>query len=197
VSTAPREVRIGGWLLRPWGADDAQAYADAVNVSHAHLRRFEGWAQRAPSLADAKAYIDWVGQSFERGSAFVYGVFDDPGGGVAGSVGLYTVPAQPELLTIGYWTHIDRINLGVATLAATAVTSIAFAQPSVLTVEAQCDVANEVSARIPKRLGFRLVDTRPRPRYAPEEVGRALIWQLGRSDYPRTYANRLWNEERR
>jgi RimJ/RimL family protein N-acetyltransferase len=183
--------------LRPWAPEDAQAYADAVNVSHDHLRRFEGWAQRAPTLADAQAYIDWVGQSFERGSAFVYGVFDEAGGAVAGSVGLYTVPAQPELLTIGYWTHIDRTNRGAATLAATAATSIAFAQPSVLTVEAQCDVANEVSARIPRRLGFRLVDTRPRPRYAPEEVGRALIWQVSRSDYPRTYGYRLWNEERR
>jgi ribosomal-protein-serine acetyltransferase len=196
VSSPPMEVRIGAWQLRPWTAGDAEAYADAVGVSHAHLRRFEGWAQRVPTVADARAYIDWVGQSFERGSAYVYGVFDPTSGAVAGSVGLYTVPAQPDTLTVGYWTHVDHVNRGVATLAATAATSIGFAQPSVLVVEAQCDVANEVSARIPRRLGYRLVDTRPRPRYAPEEVGRALIWQLSRADYPRTYAYRLWNEER-
>lgn len=196
MSNPPTELLISTLRLRPWALGDAEAYTDAVRSSHDHLRRFEGWAQAVPTPSASLDYLRWCSDSFAAGTAFVYGVFDATSGDVVGSVGLYSLANQPRALMIGYWTHVAHTNRGAATFAAAAATWAAFSRDTTDTVEVHCDVANEVSARIPRRLGFRLAETRPRPRLAPEELGRALVFTLARADYPRTYGYRVWNESR-
>ena len=107
------------------------------------------------------------------------------------------VAGDDTVFELGYWTAEPHIMRQVATLGAAAATWAAFLMPRVQRVEIHCDVANTVSGRIPRRLGFQLLKTLPRPATAPGEAGQELINVCERRWYPKTYAHRLWVEERR
>jgi RimJ/RimL family protein N-acetyltransferase len=59
-------------------------------------------------------------------------------------------------LELGYWLRTDATGKGLATEAAAALTQAAFTELRPGRIEIRCDPKNLHSARIPKRLGFRL-----------------------------------------
>jgi RimJ/RimL family protein N-acetyltransferase len=193
---APSELGIGELTLRPVHLCDEAAYLDAVIASHDHLAEFEGWAQAVPTAASTRSWFEWCARGWDQGERLVYGALDRAGDFVACG-GLYRSPSEESLYTIGYWTRADRIMKGYATLLAVALTQVALGGDGPDALEIHCDVANSVSARIPRRLGYQLVAHRPRAVTAPKEQGVAMIWRLERRWYQRTYAHRLWVEERR
>jgi RimJ/RimL family protein N-acetyltransferase len=196
VARPPRELAIAGLHLAPvWEADEAE-YTDVQVASHDHLARFEGWAQRLPSLAATRAWFDLCRQGWETGERFVYAGRDDAGE-LVGSAGLHLLPEDHSVYTIGYWTVLAACNRGHATAGAAGLTWAAFGLPGVSRVEVHCDAANAVSARIPRHLGFELTGTRSRPLTAPAQLGRDLVFACTREAYPRTYAHRYWVEHHR
>ena len=58
------------------------------------------------------------------------------------------------LLEIGYWVAVDQVRQGFATLAAAGLTDAGFGLPGIERVEIHHDRANDVSGRVPSRLGF-------------------------------------------
>lgn len=57
--------------------------------------------------------------------------------------------------------------------------------------EIRHDRANQISERIPRRLGHRHVETVTRDRDAPGESGTAFHWRMAVEDYPGSVAARL------
>lgn len=192
----PRCLAAGEIELAPVWEVDEDEYTAAQVASHAHLARFEGWAQAVPTVAATRSWFDLCRQGWETGHRFVYGVLAERRS-LVGSVGLHLLPGDLDAYTVGYWTVESACNRGYATLAAAAATHAAFGLAHVTRVEVHCDAANAVSARIPRRLGFELTGTRSRPLTAPAQLGRDLVFACGRDGYPRTYAHRLWHEQRR
>ncbi|MFN0090836.1 MAG: GNAT family N-acetyltransferase [Acidimicrobiales bacterium] len=192
-SAPPRRLATQLVEARAWTDADLGAYLRAVSESIEHLRPWESWAQAAPSPDEGRAFLDWCAWSWEAGKGFAYGLFA-AGGDCVGSAGLAVRDDASHVLSC--WVHADRLNRGIATAAAAALTWGSFTVDSVQAVEIHCDVANSVCARIPGRLGYRLEGTEPRAPQGSAEAGRALIWRISRSWYPRTYAHRLWIEER-
>jgi RimJ/RimL family protein N-acetyltransferase len=192
------ELVLGGLALRPVWETDEERYTSSQAASHEHLARFEGWAQAVPTRSATRAWFELCREGWKAGHRFVYGAFeaDDPCAFV-GSVGLHVLPDDVNAFTIGYWTLESAGNRGHATLGAAALTWAAFQLGHIERVEVHCDAANAVSARIPRRLGFELVGTRSRALTAPAQLGRDLVFSCTRSTYPRTYAHRLWVEQRR
>jgi RimJ/RimL family protein N-acetyltransferase len=92
---------------------------------------------------------------------------------VIGGCGLYP-RVGPGAVEVGYWIAVGHTSRGLATRAAAALTKVALADPRIDRVEIHCDHRNIASARIPERLGYRLM-----PRVPDSNM---LVWILSRQD---------------
>jgi len=112
-----------------------------------------------------------------RGGDVIMGVFVSAR--VAGGCGLHH-RIGPGGLEIGYWTHPAFLRRRIATTAVALLTDAAFALPGITQVEIHHDKANEASAGIPRKLGYRFIDQLQDEREAPAEVGVECRWRLTR-----------------
>ena len=177
-----------GVTLRRWVREDAGELGEAIADSIEHLRPWMPWVAHEPlSLTDRRALIDRWDRECRAGGDVVMGVFLD--GAVAGGCGLHR-RIGPGGLEIGYWTARRFLRRGIASIAAGLLTDAAFADPVITRVEIHHDKANQASAGVPRKLGWRLAQTRPDEIQAPGESGISCEWQItrqewqGRRDHP-------------
>jgi RimJ/RimL family protein N-acetyltransferase len=141
------------------------------------------WAQKMPTREEQRDALTEACSAFDAGTDFAY-LFREiatstvvGGGGVHRRVGVGGVE-------IGYWVRSDRHNRGYATRAAEAMTDAAFIHLSdVDRVEIHMDCANIASARVPEKLGYRLLRTEQREKLAPGHTGKGYLWQKRRSEW--------------
>ncbi len=96
---------------------------------------------------------------FDRDVDWQYSLFEAAGDALVGGCGLHRT-ASDDCAEITYWVRSDRHGRGYATAAARCLTSAAFgALPQLNTVQIRMDCANVASARVPEKLGYRLVGT--------------------------------------
>jgi RimJ/RimL family protein N-acetyltransferase len=152
---APYGIRTKRLLIRCYELADAPALKEAIDASLDHLRPWMPWAHAEPqSLEEKVALLRGFRGRFDLGDDFVYGVFDPDGPTVLGGTGLHT-RAGEDALEIGYWIRASRIGEGLATELSAALTRVAFEVCGVDRVEIRVDPANERSAAVPRKLGFR------------------------------------------
>lgn len=174
----PERIEADGLLLRRWHADDARALGRAVEESAEHLRPWMPWAAAEPlPLAERQALLARWQHEWEAGGDSVLGAFVD--GAVTGSFGLHHRRGA-ETLEIGYWAHVAHLRQGLATRAVAALTGAAFSVPGITRVEIHHDRANEASAGVPRKLGYRFVGEQPDTPEAPAEVGVDCTWRVER-----------------
>jgi ribosomal-protein-serine acetyltransferase len=90
----------------------------------------------------------------------------------------------PGAVEIAYWVRSDRHNRGYATRAAEAITDAAFTYiADVDWVEIHMDCTNIASARVPRKLGYRLLRTEQREKLALAHTGEASVWQKSRDEW--------------
>ena len=114
------------------------------------------------------------------GGDVVLGIF--AGDEVAGGCGLHR-RRGPGVLEIGYWLRPSHQGRGLATTLAALLTEAAFTLEEIDAVEIHHDKANQLSASVPRRLGFRFVGERDDEVAAPGEVGIDCTWCIERSDW--------------
>ena len=119
---------------------------------------------------------------FDLGQDFTYGIFDREETQALGGTGLHTRPG-PDAREIGYWVRADRINQGIATETAGALTRVAFEIDKLDRVEIHCDADNVRSASVPRKLGFTHEATLRRRRVGGK-VRDTLVWTLLADEYP-------------
>jgi ribosomal-protein-serine acetyltransferase len=99
------------------------------------------------------------------------------GGGVHRRVG-------PGAVEIGYWVRSDRHNRGYATRATQAMTDAAFTfLADIDRIEIHTDRTNIASARVPEKLGYRLLRTEQREKVALGHTGDGYVWQRRRDEW--------------
>jgi RimJ/RimL family protein N-acetyltransferase len=156
TSDPPYAIRSERLLLRCWEPTDAAALKEAVDSSLDHLRPWMPWAASEPEPLEAKvALLRQFRGWFDLGQNFVYGAFTRDGSAVVGGTGLHTRVGD-DALEIGYWIRASRVGEGLATELSAALTRVAFELCQVDRVEIRVDPANERSARIPPKLGYRV-----------------------------------------
>ena len=189
TESPPERVELGpcdlggdervGVILRRLRVGDAEAVARAVAENLAHLRPWMPWAgtessdPRFQRRRLSEADLQW-----SRGADYGYGLFatgDDTR--LLGAFGL-TARRGPRTLEIGYWLRADCTGYGLATRAVEALTDLASSLPAIDRVLVYCDEANEPSAAIPRRLGFRMQRIVAVPAEAAAETGRQLEWMI-------------------
>lgn len=134
------------------------------------------WIDPEPlSVAQRELNIeDWNNQ-WDRGEDFMLGVYIE--GTQVGGTGLHlrTDTGSPH---IGYWVRSGYGGRGIATAAARALTTAAFAMDAITSVEIHHDVANVISGLIPKKLGYEQYWTGPTAIEAPGESGITNKWRM-------------------
>jgi RimJ/RimL family protein N-acetyltransferase len=182
VTLPDRLEGADGLLVRRWEPGDAPALNRAVALSLAHLRPWMPWAAELPSVQGHVEMIEGWEREWRAGGDAVLGVLVD--GEVAGGTGMHR-RIGPSGLEIGYWTSAPFLRRGVATAAARLLTGAALSVQGIAHVEIHHDKANEVSARIPRRLGYVLIDETPDRAQAPAEVGISCHWRMDREHWLR------------
>jgi ribosomal-protein-serine acetyltransferase len=177
-------VRIAGadgLLLGQWRIADAEALGRAVAESADHLRPWMGWIAEEPvSLERRRARIEEWEREWSSGGDTLFGAF--LGSEVVGGCGLHRRIAA-DGLEIGYWIHPAHLRRGLATRAAWLLTGAALELPGITHVEIHHDKANQASAGVPNKLGFRwLGETRDEPE-APADIGLEWRWRMDRATW--------------
>jgi len=158
AAAPPDRIPIGGELaLVRWDADLAPGAVAAINASLDHLRPWMAWAQEPATDAGMAVFFAAGAELWDRCQDFGMAIVDEADGSVVGGTGLHP-RLGPTGLEIGYWVRADRVNTGIASRAAAALTSAAFDIDGIERVRIQCADDNVRSARVPEKLGYVLLD---------------------------------------
>jgi RimJ/RimL family protein N-acetyltransferase len=187
--TPAYRIHTGRLVLRCWNPADAALLKAAIDSSLEHLRPWMPWAKHEPEALEAKVErLRRFRGMFDLDQDFVYGIFDREENAVLGGTGLHTRQGE-GVLEIGYWIHADRVNRGLATEAAGAMTRVAFEVNQVGRVEIHCDPINARSMAVPKKLGFVHEATLRHRTVTAEGAPRdSMIWTMLAVEYPESTA---------
>ncbi|HST19288.1 MAG TPA: GNAT family protein [Gaiellaceae bacterium] len=170
--TPPYRIETDRLVIRCYEPEDAPLLKEAVDSSIEHLLPWMPWARYEPQSLDQKIELlrMFRGQ-FDRDENYVYGIFDADESRQLGGSGLHP-RGDPESIEIGYWIRADALRQGIATEVTAVLARTAIEQCAYQRVDIQVDPENEVSLRIPRRLGF-TEEGRLRRRLDPKEDGGA------------------------
>jgi len=183
--TPPYRIESERLVIRCWEPDDAPAVKDAIDSSLDHLRPWMPWARDEPQSLDEKVdLLRYFRGEFDLEKNFVYGVFDRDESRVVGGSGLHPRGGDGSL-EIGYWIRADSVGQGLATELTAVLTRVGFELVGLERVDIQVDPANEVSQKVPRKLGFTL-EGRLRRRLPPKSEGEprrdALLFTMVRDE---------------
>lgn len=194
LRTAPPEQISGrNVTLRRWTDDDLDEQLVAIDESMDALTLWMPWAD-GYTRDDGVEFLTRMGTAWDTRSEFGYAVVDTEDL-ILGSVGLHARIGEGGL-TIGYWIRSSAQRRGIATRAAALATAAAFEIDGVTHVEIRHDRANELSGRIPRRLGYRHVDTVTDEPEKPTASGISWRWRMAADEFPDSIAARLMADER-
>lgn len=182
-------VETGRLVLRCWSPDDATALRQALNESDQHLRPWIPFMKDEPrTLQQTTEWLRLHRSNFDADKTYRFGVFSKADGSIIGE-NMLLDRVGPGGLEVGYWTHVAQGGQGFATEASGAMVRTAFEVYGVDRVEIHCAPANQASAAIPARLGFKHEATLRRR--ASDTEGNLLdlmIWSLFAADYKNTWS---------
>ena len=175
MDAPPERIELDdvGAVLRRHRTDDLEALHAAIEESRDHLRPFMPWADQ--TCADTASFLAGAIEQWDRGSDFGYLIMDADGGEVLGGCGIHRRLGE-HALELGYWLRVTATGRGIITAASAALTDAALALPGIERVEIHCDEANQRSAAVPRRLGYRLDRIETDDVSAPGDAGRSMIW---------------------
>lgn len=171
-----------GALLRRHRLSDLDALQSVIEQNRDHLRPFMFWADQARD--DTAAFISSSAESWDSNRDFGYLIVDADAGSILGGGGLHR-RGPPDVLEIGYWRRSDAGGRGIVTALARELTTAGLALRGIERIEIHCDVANEASAAVPRRLGFTMAGIIDQAVKAPGETGRQMVW-VSPPDWPGT-----------
>ena len=170
------ELRSRRLVLRRVNLDQADGIALAVGASLDYLKPWMAWATRdAAEPRTQRIRVAEADELWESGSDFIYSVLLQPDRTVVGEIGLHRRVGEGGM-EIGYWIDVRYAGRGLGTEAAGMLTDVALALPGVTRAEIHCDEANQASAAIPRKLGYRLDRIDSHEPEAPGEQGRRMVW---------------------
>lgn len=142
--------------------EDVDEVLEAVRSSFAELQQWMHWAQTMPTREKQREALTEGNTAFDVGTDFGFLFRETATGALFGGGGVHR-RVGPGGVEIGYWVRSDRHNRDYATRATEAMTDAAFTYlGDVERVEIHMDCTNIASARVPEKLGYRLLRTEQR-----------------------------------
>ena len=143
------------FIRAPRPGDGAELYA-AVAESRAELKPWMPWASepQSPGLAEQNAIQAHADFLLRRDLRLHLYLRSDPSTMVGGS-GLHRIDWEVPRFEIGYWVRTRFSGQGYITEAVRGIAAFAFRELGAERLEIWCDVRNERSAAVARRVGFR------------------------------------------
>jgi RimJ/RimL family protein N-acetyltransferase len=171
----PERIEHPRFVLRCRDEADAPRVQEVIERNLEHLRRFMPWAWDEPRPVEEKvARIRAAREKFMRGEEWQFGIFSPDETRVLGAIGLHR-GAAPGTMEIGFWLCRSAEGQGVATEATRILTDLALTRLGATRVEIRCDVRNERSAAVARRLGYVLEATRDEVYEGTPRVGQVWV----------------------
>jgi RimJ/RimL family protein N-acetyltransferase len=146
-------------VVRCWQPADAAALKEALDPSIDHLSPWLPWAQEEPKpLAEKAQLLRTFRGMFDLDQDYIYGIFERDESRVLGGTGLHT-RLTDDAREIGYWIRQDAEGKGYISETVSALTRVGFELGGLGRIEIRCHPDNHRSAAVPRRLGYRHVDT--------------------------------------
>jgi RimJ/RimL family protein N-acetyltransferase len=173
-------------MLRCPAPGDGAAWSEAVQASLPELRPWMEWAHQTPldahryELAARRAQADFLLRK-----DLVYLITDRHAGTVLGSCGIHRIHWALPKGDIGYFLDSRHVGRGLVTEAVAALTALALGPLAFQRIEIRCDVRNERSSAVARRLGYALEGTlRHDRRWAddPSRLSDTLVFAQVRQD---------------
>ncbi|MDP2314188.1 MAG: GNAT family N-acetyltransferase [Pseudomonadota bacterium] len=140
--------------IRPFHADEAAAFVEAVLESIPELAPWMPWAHADYSLAEAEAWIDDTRGSFDANSKHEFAIVDRADR-LLGGVGVNMRSDLHRTANLGYWVRTTAGSRGIATAAARSAAIFGFKALRLQRLEIIVVVANAASLRVAEKLGAR------------------------------------------
>lgn len=185
MASIPESLSTDRLELRRWAVTDLDEVMEAIEASIESLQPWMPWAaDGVPTREDELTALRAGAVSFDRDADWPFTVVEAETGTLVGGCGLHRTD-RPEQVEIGYWIRTDRQRRGYATEAAGALADAAFRHlPWVDEIVIRMDRANAASARVPEKLGFRLIDEQEqRPPTAGGASEYGLVWATSREEW--------------
>ena len=147
------QLQAGGFLLRPFIAADAPAFAAAIRESMSSVGKWMTWAHAEYTEEQALSWFAFCDASRAEGSAHEFGIFLRDGATLVGGGGLNQLNAVNGFCNLGYWVRESAQRQGAAAAATTALARYAFQQLSQARVEIVIAAGNEPSAAVARKAG--------------------------------------------
>lgn len=133
--------------IRPYQADDAEAFAQAVRESVASVGPWMPWCHAAYTVDEAHAWFALCERERAAGSAFEFGLFD-AGGALLGGAGLNQINRQHNFCNLGYWVRASRQRRGVARGAVRLLAGYGFEELGLTRIEIVIALGNTASEAV-------------------------------------------------
>ena len=146
-------LQAGNFILRPFIASDAPAFAAAVRESTASVGKWMPWAHGEYPDEQALAWFDWCDASRADGTAHEFGIYLADGHTLIGGAGLNQLNAANGFCNLGYWVRESAQRQGAASAAVSALTRYAFQHLEQSRVEIVIAAGNEASVAVARKGG--------------------------------------------
>jgi RimJ/RimL family protein N-acetyltransferase len=143
----------GRFLLRPFTAADAPAFAAAVRESMASLGQWMNWGHAAYTEDEALSWFAWCDAARANGSAHEFGIFVDDGETLVGGAGLNQFNTVNAFCNLGYWVRASMQRQGAALAAVDALARLAFDTLKLARVEIVIADGNQPSIAVARKAG--------------------------------------------
>ena len=147
------QLHTGRFLLRPFVAADAPAFAQAIRESMASVGQWMSWAHAAYAEDEALSWFAWCEAARASGSAHEFGIFLEDGETLAGGAGLNQFNPVNAFCNLGYWVRASMQRQGAALAAAQALVGHAFGSLQQARVEIVIAEGNLPSLAVARKAG--------------------------------------------
>lgn len=181
ASIDPVELTAGTLLLRPWRADDRDAYWAALEAPGGRL----WWGETLASPDDVAAMVERRRDDWASGDRASWCVTDAAAGSLLGSVALYDIDHDQRDAELTYWIAPSARGRGIAVRAVEAVLRWGFADVGLRRVQLYHAVENTASRRVAEKAGFTMEGRlRSSHRYGDGVWHDELLWGRLADDPP-------------
>ncbi len=139
-------------LLRPYRREDALPLYEAARESVKEVSAWLAWCHADYSMRESQDWIKSGEQSWKKGTAYEFAVFDHSGD-FLGGCGLNQIDQIYGVANMGYWVRSSCTRQGVATEAARLVARFGFRELSLNRIEILAAVGNQASQRVAQKTG--------------------------------------------
>lgn len=180
----PGTIRTDRLLLSRWRKEDAEALRATLDGCDSHLRPWIPFMKDEPrSLKSTRADLETRFVAFDRGEAFRYAIRGGADTALAGEVLLFARPGDPPgRLELGYWITPEAEGRGYVTEAARALVAQARERLDFEAIDLLCDVRNDRSQAVARRLGAEKIGEEAAPALVPGPEDSDVLgrWRLRR-----------------